>query len=139
MDIAIPIFDGITALDAIGPYEVLSRLPGARTRFVAIAPGTYRTDNGQLALVADESLAAVSHPEIVLVPGGFGTRALMTEPRMLDWLRVAHATSEVIVTEQARALGFTSINYDLIYGLPLQTLESIEQTLAAASRRSGRS
>jgi putative intracellular protease/amidase len=94
VDIAIPIFDGITALDAIGPYEVLSRLPGARTRFVAIAPGTYRTDNRQLALVADEPLAAVPHPEIVLVPGGFGTRALMTEPRMLDWLRAAHATSQ---------------------------------------------
>ncbi|HEY7366237.1 MAG TPA: DJ-1/PfpI family protein [Methylomirabilota bacterium] len=94
MDIAIPIFDGITALDAIGPYEVLSRLPDARTRFVAIAPGTYRTDNRQLALVADEPLAAVPHPEIVLVPGGFGTRALMTEPRMLDWLRAAHATSQ---------------------------------------------
>jgi putative intracellular protease/amidase len=94
VDIAIPIFDGITALDAIGPYEVLSRLPDARTRFVAIAPGTYRTDNRQLALVADEPLAAVPHPEIVLVPGGFGTRALMTEPRMLDWLRAAHATSQ---------------------------------------------
>jgi transcriptional regulator GlxA family with amidase domain len=73
---------------------VLSRLPDARTRFVAIAPGTYRTDNRQLALVADEPLAAVPHPEIVLVPGGFGTRALMTEPRMLDWLRAAHATSQ---------------------------------------------
>ncbi len=45
MDIAIPIFENITALDAIGPYEVLSRLPDARVRFVALAPGTYRTDN----------------------------------------------------------------------------------------------
>lgn len=94
MDIAIPIFDGLTALDAIGPYEVLSRLPGARARFVAISAGTYRTDNRQLALVADEPLAAIPHPEIVLVPGGFGTRALMTEPRLLDWLRAAHETSQ---------------------------------------------
>jgi putative intracellular protease/amidase len=94
MDIAIPIFEGITALDAIGPYEVLSRLPGARARFVAITAGTYRTDNRQLALVADESLAAIPHPEVVLVPGGFGTRSLMTEPRLLDWLRAAHETSQ---------------------------------------------
>jgi putative intracellular protease/amidase len=94
MDIAIPIFEGITALDAIGPYEVLSRLPGARVRFVALTPGTCRTDNRQLALVADEPLTAVPHPEIVLVPGGFGTRALMTEQRLLDWLRTAHATSQ---------------------------------------------
>jgi transcriptional regulator GlxA family with amidase domain len=92
MDIAIPIFESITALDAIGPYEVLSRLPGARVRFVALAPGTYRTDN-KLGLVADEALSAVPHPEIILVPGGFGTRALMTEPRLLDWLRAAHETS----------------------------------------------
>lgn len=94
MDIAIPIFDGITALDAIGPYEVLARLPGARVRFVALSPGTYRTDNKQLGLVADDPLSAIPHPEIVLVPGGFGTRALMTETRLLDWIRTAHATSQ---------------------------------------------
>ncbi len=94
MDIAIPIFEGITALDAVGPYEVLARLPGARARFVAITPGTYRTDDRQLALVADEPLAAVPHPEIVLVPGGFGTRQLMTEKRFLDWLSMAHETSQ---------------------------------------------
>jgi putative intracellular protease/amidase len=58
MDIAIPIFDRITALDAIGPYEVLSRLPGARVRFVGLAPGPCRTDNRQLALIADEPLSA---------------------------------------------------------------------------------
>src|SRR5262245_9588636 len=94
MDIAIPIFEGITALDAIGPYEVLSRVPGARVRFVALAPGPYRTDNQQLALVADEALSAIPHPEIVLVPGGFGTRALRTEQRLLDWIRAAHETSQ---------------------------------------------
>src|SRR6266540_3958589 len=58
MDIAIPLFDGITALDAIGPYEVLSRLPGARVRFVAIEPGPKKTDK-HLTLVADEPLSAV--------------------------------------------------------------------------------
>jgi putative intracellular protease/amidase len=94
MDIAIPLFDRITALDAIGPYEVLSRLPGARVRFVAVQPGPYRTDNRQLTLVADEPLSAVPHPEIVMVPGGFGTRDLMTPNPLLDWIRVAHATSQ---------------------------------------------
>jgi putative intracellular protease/amidase len=94
MDIAIPIFDRITALDAIGPYEVLSRLPGARVRFIALTPGPYRTDNRQLALIADEPLAAVPHPEIIMVPGGFGTRELMTPNPLLDWIRTAHATSQ---------------------------------------------
>ena len=94
MDIAIPIFDRITALDAIGPYEVLSRLPGARIRWVAVTPGSYKTDNRQLTLVAEEPLSAVPHPEIIMVPGGFGTRSLMTPNPLLDWLRAAHETSQ---------------------------------------------
>lgn len=56
LDIAILLFDGITALDAVGPDEVLSRLPDARVRFVAAEPGPKRTDNGMLALVADHTL-----------------------------------------------------------------------------------
>jgi len=94
MDIAIPLFDGITALDAIGPYEVLSRLPGARVRFVAETPGPKRTDNKQLTLIADDALSAVPHPEIIMVPGGFGTRRLMTPNPLLDWIRTAHETSQ---------------------------------------------
>src|SRR6185436_8034935 len=94
MNIAIPIFEGITALDAIGPYEVLSRLPGARVRFVAIEAGPYRTDNRQLTMMADEPLSAVPHPEIIMVPGGFGTRALLTPNPLLDWIREAHTTSQ---------------------------------------------
>jgi putative intracellular protease/amidase len=94
MDIAIPLFEGITALDAIGPYEVLSRLPGARVRFVAVTPGPYRTDNRQLTLMADEPLSAVPHPEVLMVPGGFGTRALEAPNPLLDWIRAAHETSQ---------------------------------------------
>ena len=56
MVIAIPIFDGLTALDAIGPYEVLSRLPDARVEFAALEPGVKRTDNGMLALTAERAL-----------------------------------------------------------------------------------
>ena len=94
MDIAIPLFDGITALDAIGPYEVLSRLPGARVRWIAIKAGTYQTDNRMLTMTADEPLSAVPHPEILVVPGGFGTRSLMTPNPLLDWIRAAHETSQ---------------------------------------------
>jgi putative intracellular protease/amidase len=93
MDIAIPLFDAITALDAIGPYEVLSRLPGAKVRFVAVTPGPYRTDNRQVTLIADEPLAAVPRPDVLMVPGGFGTRALMTPNPLLAWIRAAHETS----------------------------------------------
>lgn len=94
MDIAIPIFDGLTALDAIGPYEVLSRLPDAQVHFIAAEPGPKRTDNGMLSLTADGALGALPNPEVVVMPGGRGTRALMHDEQMLDWVRAAHETSE---------------------------------------------
>jgi putative intracellular protease/amidase len=94
MRIAILIFDKLTALDAIGPYEVLSRLPGADLRFVAKEAGPKRTDTGALALTADLALADIPDPEIVLVPGGEGNRPLLDDEEVLDWLRAAHATSE---------------------------------------------
>jgi putative intracellular protease/amidase len=91
--IAIPIFDKLTALDAVGPYEVLSRLPDAEVQFVALVAGPQRTENGILALTADHSLDELTDPEVIVVPGGFGTRALLTDEAMLSWLRAAHATS----------------------------------------------
>ena len=93
MDVAIPIFDRITALDAVGPYEVLSRLPGATVRFIGERTGEHRTENGMLALVADATLDDVPAPDVVLVPGGFGTRALLDGGPLVDWVRRAHITS----------------------------------------------
>jgi putative intracellular protease/amidase len=93
MEVAIPIFDGLTALDAVGPYEVLQRLPGASVTFVALEPGAKRTEKGNLALLADRSLDQVPHPDVIVFPGGFGTRALMRDERVLSWLREAHAHS----------------------------------------------
>jgi putative intracellular protease/amidase len=93
MNIAIPIFDRLTALDAVGPYEVLSRLPGATVHFVAAEPGPKRTENGMLALVADQALEELPDPEVLVVPGGYGTRALMEDDTMLSWLRGAHESS----------------------------------------------
>ncbi len=96
MQIAIPLFDGLTALDAVGPYEVLQRLPGADVVFVAQEPGPKRTDGAVLALVADRSLSQVPAPEILLVPGGHGTRALAADPdgALVAWIRTAHESSE---------------------------------------------
>lgn len=93
MNTAILLYDGFTALDAIGPYEVLSRLPGARATFVAAQRGPIRTDNDMLSIVADRSLAEVPAPEIVLVPGGPGEVAARASGPALDWLRSAHQTS----------------------------------------------
>ena len=93
LKIAIPLFDGFTALDAVGPYEVLSRLPGAQVSFLAAEPGVKRTDNGMLSVVVELELADLAHPDVLVVPGGPGTRELMRDEALLEWLRAAHATS----------------------------------------------
>ncbi len=93
MDIAILLFDRLTALDAVGPYEVLSRLPDAHVTFVATEAGPKRTDTGALALVADATLAEVPHPDLVLVPGGPGQADAEKDDAVLEWLRAAHETT----------------------------------------------
>jgi putative intracellular protease/amidase len=90
MQIAILIFDKLAALDAVGPYEVLSRLPDAELDFVASEPGQKRTDTGRLVLVAERSLEDVPSPDVVVVPGGEGNRPLLKDERVLGWLRAAH-------------------------------------------------
>ncbi|MFH8489069.1 DJ-1/PfpI family protein [Streptomyces longisporoflavus] len=72
MRIAVVLFDRFTALDAVGPYETLSRVPGAETVFVAQRPGPVRNDGGSLALVADRALVDVPEPDVLVVPGGPG-------------------------------------------------------------------
>ena len=94
MEIAIPLYDRFTALDAVGPYQVLSALPGARVRFVAPEAGPVETDNRMLTLVAEASLEDVPRPDVLLVPGGIGTRALLEDERWLGWVRSAHESSE---------------------------------------------
>jgi putative intracellular protease/amidase len=94
MKIAIPIFDKVTALDAVGPYEVLSRLPGAELRFVGFEPGPVKTDNRMLSLLVETALEDYADPDIVVMPGGFGTRALMRDAFMLEWVRQVHRTSQ---------------------------------------------
>jgi transcriptional regulator GlxA family with amidase domain len=92
--VAILVFDRITALDAVGPYEVLSRLPGAEVRFVATEPGPKRTDTGMLGLSADGPLGEVERPDVLLVPGGEGNRPLMRDDAVLEWLREADRHTE---------------------------------------------
>ena len=93
MQIAIPIFPKLTALDAIGPYEVLQRLPASELVFVGHEVGAIRTDNGFLGLVVDRVFEDAPAPDVVVFPGGIGTRKLVGDKRVLDWLRGAHETS----------------------------------------------
>jgi len=93
MNIAILVYDRLTALDAIGPYEVLSRLPGASLSFVAAEAGPVRTDNGMLTLLAEHSLDEVTRPDVVLVPGGPGEVAARAGRSALEWLQAVDRTS----------------------------------------------
>lgn len=94
MDVAIPLYPNFTALDAVGPYEVLSRLPGWRVRFLALQAGPVTTETGMLTMVAEAALDDVPAPEVVLVPGGIGARDVLDGP-YVEWVRAAHATSRV--------------------------------------------
>lgn len=94
IDIVIPLFDRLTALDAIGPYETLQRLPGATVTFIGERLGEYRTENGFLGLTSDGTFAEHPNPSVIVVPGGVGTRGVMGDDSVLvDWLREAHASS----------------------------------------------
>lgn len=90
MQIAIPLYDRFTALDAVGPYEVLSRLPDSELTFVGFEVGPVRTDNERLAMHVDAVLEDIPEPDVIVVPGGWGTRALLDDERILSWIRHAH-------------------------------------------------
>ncbi|MDX6650727.1 MAG: hypothetical protein QOJ97_2678 [Solirubrobacteraceae bacterium] len=127
MDIAIPLYDRFTALDAIGPYEVLSRIPDATVHFLAATPGPKTTETGMLTVNADEALSDLPHPEVMVVPGGFGTRDLLEDEEMLGWIRTAHETSRYTtsVCTGALLLGAAGI----LQGLEATTYWTERETL----------
>ena len=93
MQIAIVLFNRFTVLDAVGPYQVLSSLPGADVVFAAEQPGPVSDENGSLTLSAAASLADVPNPDIIVVPGGPGQRYQMNDGPLHQWLRAADATT----------------------------------------------
>ena len=94
MQIAVALFDRVTVLDAIGPYEVLQRLPEATVTFVGEKLGEVRSDNGFLGLTVDATYDDIPTPDVIVVPGGVGTRQLMDPNPIHDWLRSAHETTQ---------------------------------------------
>ena len=90
MKVAITLFPRNTALDFVGPYEVLQRVPSIDVVFVGHRRGEIRTDNGMLGLICDATFDEVTDPDVLLIPGGVGTRELMTDEPMLEWVRAVH-------------------------------------------------
>jgi len=93
MQIVIPLFPQFTALDGIGPYEVLQRIPGFDVTFIGHERGEIRSENGFLGITADKTFDEVPQPDVIVFPGGIGTRALMHDERALDWVRTAHRST----------------------------------------------
>ena len=91
--IAIVVYPGFTALDFIGPYEVLHRLPDAEVRFVWHEPGPITADSGVLVIGATHSFAETPSPDVILVPGGMTTVEHARDEKLLDWVRTAHQSA----------------------------------------------
>lgn len=105
MQIAIVVFPGLTALDVVGPYEVLRYLPEADVRFVWHETGPVVADSGMLALGATHTFDETPCPDIVLVPGSGTAIAVAAEDELLrTWLRSAHRTSTWTVSVCGGAL-----------------------------------
>ena len=119
MKIVILLYEGFTALDAVGPYEVLSRLPGAELAFVAKVAGVVASDTGFLKIAATAATSLVEHADVLLVPGGPGDEAVRTDHTTLDWIRRLHerTTWTTSVCTGSLILGAAG----LLRGLPATT------------------
>ncbi|MGO8861786.1 MAG: DJ-1/PfpI family protein [Acidimicrobiales bacterium] len=94
LQVVIPLFPKFTALDAIGPYEVLQRIPSIDVTFIGHKQGGVRTENGMLGITVDATFEDSCEPDVIVFPGGVGTRILQHDESLLDWVRKAHATTE---------------------------------------------
>jgi transcriptional regulator GlxA family with amidase domain len=93
LQIAIPLFPRFTALDAVGPYEVLQRIPHFDLTFVGHERGEVRSENGMLGLSIDAAFEELPAPDVIVFPGGVGTRPLEQDERVVQWVRDAHRTT----------------------------------------------
>jgi len=119
MKITILLYDDMTALDAIGPYEVLSRMPGAEVLFAGLEKGLVTTDTGFLKLSADYAIDQVTATDILLIPGGKGTRQIMTRQPVIDWVRDIHPTTQFTTSVCTGSLVLGAAG--LLKGLPATT------------------
>jgi transcriptional regulator GlxA family with amidase domain len=104
MNIAIMLYEGFSALDAVGPYETFSRVPGLRVAFIANQAGPVRCDTGMLSLVAEGDLSTMQHPDMLIIPGGPGTFAVLEDRQQLAWVAEAHRSSAWTLTVCSGAL-----------------------------------
>src|SRR5215813_5710680 len=111
LQVAILLYPGVTALDAVGPWEVLSRMPDTEVRFVGKEAGPVVTEGDTLLLGITHTLAETPSPNVLIVPGGTTTPGEMVDDEVLDWLRQVHQTTlwTVSVCTGALILGAAGI------------------------------
>jgi len=93
LQVAIPLFPQFTALDGVGPYEVLQRIPTLDITFIGHRRGEFRSENGMLGLMADATFDELPEPDLIVFPGGVGTRPLQHDEEVIEWVRHAHRTT----------------------------------------------
>jgi putative intracellular protease/amidase len=104
MLVAIPLFRRFTALDAVGPYEVLQRIPSFDVVFVGHRRGEVRTENGMLGFTCDATFDEVATPDVVVVPGGIGTRERIHDDALRAWLQSVHPNTKLTTSVCTGAL-----------------------------------
>lgn len=120
MQIAIVVYPGMTALDAVGPYEVLRFLPGAEIRFVSRRPGPIAADSKVLVLEATHGYEETPSPDIVLVPGSEAdTTTAMADAALIEWLERVHETTKWTASVCSGALVLAAAG--LLEGRPATT------------------
>jgi transcriptional regulator GlxA family with amidase domain len=129
LQVAIPLFPRFTALDAVGPYEVLQRIPTVDIVFAGHSRGEVRSENGRLGLTVDALFEEIPAPDVVVFPGGVGTRPLEDDARVLDWVRAAHSSTRYTTSVCTGSLVLGAAG--LLEGLQATTHWSCYSELAA--------
>lgn len=119
MQVAYLLYDRFTALDIVGPHDGLNSVPGVESVFVAEQAGPVRNESGTLSIVAERPFEELPSPDILVVPGGFGTRALLEHEPTLAWIRGAHETSTWTTSVCTGALLLAAAG--LLDGIPATT------------------
>jgi transcriptional regulator GlxA family with amidase domain len=97
MKIVILLFDNYTALDVVGPYEVLNKLPDSKIYLVGQEKKEYKDTYG-LKISADYSTDEISQADVLLIPGGFGVDNLLKNNEILDWIQKTDSTTKWTVS-----------------------------------------
>ena len=111
LSVGIFIFDGVEVLDFAGPFEVFSRtrlVAGTESRrseesapfrvFTVAASADPIRATGDLRVLPHHDFASAPPIDLLLIPGGFGTRALIDDAPVLDWIRRSAATARHVTS-----------------------------------------